>query len=62
MRLKTRAPGGTFPPPATDRPVLRSLTRQLEQQPPRVSYKLNITTDGPIAVTLPGCNRIVNAG
>ncbi|HUZ29744.1 MAG TPA: hypothetical protein VMU90_10915, partial [Solirubrobacteraceae bacterium] len=24
--------------------------------------KLNITTDGPIAVTLAGCNRVVNAG
>jgi hypothetical protein len=23
---------------------------------------LNITTDGPIAVTLPGCNRVVHAG
>jgi hypothetical protein len=26
------------------------------------SVKLNITTDGPIAVSLPGCNRVVHAG
>jgi hypothetical protein len=26
------------------------------------NVKLNITTDGPIAVTLAGCNRVVNAG
>ena len=26
------------------------------------NVKLNITSDGPIAVTLPGCNRVVNAG
>jgi hypothetical protein len=26
------------------------------------NVKLNITTDGPIAVTLPGCNRVVHAG
>jgi hypothetical protein len=26
------------------------------------NVKLNITTDGPIAISLPGCNRVVNAG
>jgi hypothetical protein len=26
------------------------------------SVKLNITTDGPITVTLPGCDRTVQAG
>jgi hypothetical protein len=26
------------------------------------NVKLNITTDGPIAVTLPGCSRVVHAG
>jgi hypothetical protein len=26
------------------------------------SAKLNVTTDGPIAITLPGCSRVVRAG
>jgi hypothetical protein len=26
------------------------------------NVRLNITTDGPIAVSLPACNRVVNAG
>jgi hypothetical protein len=37
---------------------------QIDVQRARVdcNVKLNITTDGPIAVTLAGCNRVVNAG
>jgi hypothetical protein len=57
----------TLPAPAADTLDITATniaTASIDVSRARVdcSVKLNVTTDGPITVTLPGCGRTVQAG